>query len=235
MLAIALAWPFFPSLLPWRPLHELADHLGHAVDKYPFNSVFADNLWAAFPDFAGRCDVRVCHDPITGATTFGSEYLGLTVRTWGLLLYLASAALAIAMLRRTRSTGFLALGTSLCALAFFVFMTRMHERYLFPYFLPALVACSLLRSAPLWRAFAVLATVHLLNLYDVYVSFGDLRIASVDEWLESRDMWGTGIATSQALAIVVCTTFAALLVETRRLAQAAAGRMNVPIQPEGGR
>jgi hypothetical protein len=97
----------------------------------------------------------------------------------------------------------------------------MHERYLFPYFLPALVARSLLRSAALWRAFAVLATVHLLNLYDVYVSFGDLRIASVDEWLESRDVWGTGLATSQALAIVVCTTFAALLVETRRLARVA--------------
>jgi hypothetical protein len=60
-----------------------------------------------------------------------------------------------------------------------------------------------------------------LNLYDVYVSFGDLRITSVDEWLESRDVWGTGLATSQALAIVVCTTFAALLVETMRLARVA--------------
>ena len=236
VLAIALAWPFFPSLLPWRPLHELASHLQGSVDRYPYNSVNADNLWAVFPDFGGRCDVETCHDPTTGgAVRHGSEYLGLTTRTWGLALYLLSSVAVIAILRRTRSTGFLALGTSLCALAFFVFMTRMHERYLFPFFLPALVACSLLRSAALWRAFAVLATVHLLNLYDVYVSFGDLRIASVDEWLESRDVWGTGLATSQALAIVVCTTFAALLVETIRLARDAAGRMSLPTQPEGGR
>jgi Gpi18-like mannosyltransferase len=222
VLAIVLAWPFFPSLLPWRPLHELASHLADSADRYPYNSSFADNLWMVFPDFAGRCDVEICHDPITrAAVAQGSEYLGLTTRTWGLALYVLSCVAVIAILRRTRSTEFLALGTSLCALGFFVFMTRMHERYLFPYFLPALVACSLLRSAALWRAFAVLATVHLLNLYDVYVSFGDLRIASVDEWLESRDVWGTGLATSQALAIVVCTTFAALLVETRRLARVA--------------
>jgi hypothetical protein len=218
VLAFALAWPFFPSLLPWRPLHELASHLQNSVDKYPYNAVFADNLWTAL-DFAGRCDVQICHDPITGGVQQGDEYLGLTTRTWGLALYLLSSAAVIAILRRTRSTAFLALGTSLCALAFFVFMTRMHERYLFPYFLPALVACSLLRSAALWRAFAVLATVHLLNLYDVYISFGDLRIASVDEWLASQDLWGTGLTTSQALAIVVCTSFAALLVETKRLAR----------------
>ena len=235
VLAIALAWPFFPSILPWRPLHELANHLQDSIDRFPFNSVFADNLWTAFPDFAGRCDAEMCRDPTTGAVQFGDEYLGLTTRTWGLALYLLSSAAVIAILRRTRSTGFLALGASLCALAFFVFMTRMHERYLFPFFLPALVACSLLRSATLWRAFAVLTTVHLLNLYDVYVSFGDLRIASVDEWLESGDVWGTGVATSQALAIVVCTTFAALLVETWRLARDAAGAQGVRKRPEDGR
>jgi dolichyl-phosphate-mannose-protein mannosyltransferase len=235
VLAIALAWPFFPSLLPWRPLHELSNHLQGSVDKYPYNSVFADNLWTVFPDFAGRCDVKICHDPITGGVQQGSEYLGLTTRTWGLALYLLSSAVVIGILRRTRSTAFLALGTSLCALAFFVFMTRMHERYLFPFFLPALVACSLLRSAALWRAFAVLATVHFLNLYDVYVSFGDLRIASVDDWLESRDLWGTGLDTSQALAIVVCTSFAALLVETRRLARDAPGTMSLPTRPKGER
>lgn len=234
VLAIALAWPFFPSLLPWRPLHELASHLQGSVDKYPYNAVFADNLWTAL-NFAGRCDVRICHDPITGGVQQGDEYLGLTTRTWGLSLYLLSSAAVIAILRRTRSTGFLALGTSLCALAFFVFMTRMHERYLFPYFLPALVACSLLRSAALWRAFAILATVHLLNLYDVYVRFGDLRIDSVVEWLASRDLWGTGLATSQALAIVVCTTFGALLVETWRLARDAPGRMSLPTPAKGGR
>jgi dolichyl-phosphate-mannose-protein mannosyltransferase len=221
VLAIVLAWPFFPSSLPWQPLHELASHLWGSADLYPYNSVNADNFWTVFPDFGGRCDLEICREPTTGAVQQGSEYLGLTTRTWGLALYLLSAVGVIAILRRTRSTGFLALGTSLCALAFFVFMTRMHERYLFPYFLPALVACSLLRSGALWRAFGVLAAAHFLNLYDVYVSFGDLRIASVDAWLESQDLWGTGLATSQALAIVVCTTFAALLVETRRLARAA--------------
>jgi hypothetical protein len=43
-----------------------------------------------------------------------------------------------------------------------------------------------------------------------------------------------GLATSQALAIVVCTAFAALLVETKRLARGAAGTMSVPTPSEGG-
>jgi Gpi18-like mannosyltransferase len=213
VVVIALAFPFFPSLLPWRPLHDLALHLKDSADKYQYNAIFADNLWQAF-DIAGDCDVEVCQDGRTG-----DEYLGLTTRTWGLALYLLSSAAIIVILRRTRSTAMLALGTSLCLLAFFVFMTRMHERYLFPFFLPFLAACVLLRSAVLWRAFAILATVHLLDLYDVYVSFGDLRIAAVDDWLESSDMWGTGIRTAQALGIVVCATFAAVLVEAARLAR----------------
>jgi hypothetical protein len=133
-----------PHVRRW-PLHKLASHLADSADRYPYNSSFADNLWMVFPDFAG-CDVEICHDPTTGPVQQGSEYLGLTTRTWGLALYVLSCVAVIAMLRRTRSTEFLALGTSLCALGFFVFITRMHERYLFPYFLPALLACSLLRS-----------------------------------------------------------------------------------------
>ncbi len=218
VLAVVLAFPFFPSTLPWRPLHDLATVLDSSIDRYQYNAVFADNLWQAL-DIAGNCDVEVCHDD-TGVVRTGEEYLGLTTRTWGIALYLLSSAAIIVALRRTRSTAFLALGTSLCLLAFFVFMTRMHERYLFPFFLPFLAACMLLRSKALWRAFWILAGVHLLDLYDVYVSFGDLRIAAVDDWLESPDMWGTGLATAQALAIVVCATFAALLVEATRLARA---------------
>jgi dolichyl-phosphate-mannose-protein mannosyltransferase len=217
LVVLAVSWPFFPSLLPWRPLHDLALHLQDSVERYQFNSVFADNLWEAL-GIPIDCDVEVCSDGRTG-----DEYLGLTTQTWGIALYVLSSAAIIVMLRRARSTAMLALGTSLCLLAAFVLLTRMHERYLFPFFLPFLAACVLLRSGVLWRAFAILATVHLLNLYDVYMTFGDLRIAAVHEWLESPDLWGTGLSTAQALSIVVCATFAALLVEIRRLARASPG------------
>jgi hypothetical protein len=67
--------------------------------------------------------------------------------------------------------GFLALGTALSMLAFYVFLTRMHERYAFGAFLPFLAACMLLNSRLLWAGFIAASTVHFLNLYHVFGSY----------------------------------------------------------------
>ena len=131
----------------------------------------------------------------------------------------------IVVLRKARGVGFLALGTSLCLLAFYVFMTRMHERYLFPFFLPFLAACVLLRSRALWWTFGILGAVHFLNLYYVYTNAdGDLRIQAAFDWLGDTDLLGTGLRTTQLLSAIVVGGLLVLAPLAYRLARKEPGR-----------
>lgn len=222
-----VVFPFFPSLLVWRPFVDLVHQVREAAGTTKLATFFAYNFWELLgPDVSTHCDVSTCHDPTTGAVTVGPEFLGLTPYVWGLLLFALSAAAVIVLLRRARGLGFLALGTSLSILAFFCFMTRMHERYLFPFFLPFLVACVLLRSRALWAGFVALATVHFLNLYFVYTNAQgtDLHVQWLYDLVRDTDLAGTGLATSRLLAFVVVGTFVALLGVTYRLTRAVPAR-----------
>lgn len=213
--AVVLSFPFFPSLLLWRPLFDLVSHLREtAAEIVPINSFFAYNFWELL-DISPRCDTTFCE----GAPA-GSQYLGLTTRTWGFALYALALVAVIVVLRKARGPAFLALGTALSMLAFFVFTTRMHERYLFAFFLPFLAACVLLRSRVLWMAFAVLAVVNFLNMYFVYANHPELnyRGQGLYEWLSDRDLWGTGVATGQVLAFFVVAAGPTLVYTAHRLA-----------------
>ena len=214
--AVVIAFPFFPSLLLWRPLFDLFSQVKESTSEIiPINSFFAYNFWELL-DISGRCDQTACANAPPG-----TEFLGLTTRTWGFILFALTVVSVIVVLRNARGPGFLALGTSLSMLAFFVFMTRMHERYLFPFFLPFLAACVLLRSRVLWTAFAALATVNFLNMYFVYTNHPaeQLRAQRLYEWLADRQLWGTDLGTGQALAFIVVATVPALVFEAHRLAR----------------
>jgi hypothetical protein len=133
-------------------------------------------------------------------------------------------------LRKARGTGFLALGVALSMLAFYMFLTRMHERYVFPAFLPLLVACVLINSRVLWAAFAAAVVVHFLNMYQVFgyyyffhpeqgANWPDwLRIDFLYEWLEKADALGFSVpilgtlSTVQLLSMVFVACFAVILV-----------------------
>jgi Gpi18-like mannosyltransferase len=219
--ALVVAFPFFPSLLLWRPIVDLVQQLKHAATEfYPVNSSYAYNFWQLL-GIARRCDVSVCRDKGTGMVTNGTDFLGLTTRHWGLALFATSAAAVIVVLRNARGPGFLVLGTSLCMLAFFVFMTRMHERYLFPFFLPFLAACFLLRSRVLWTVLVALGSVHLLNVWFVYRIPEGTGTALRVGWLAERlypELWVTGLSTGRGFALIVVCGFMAALWEAYRLA-----------------
>jgi hypothetical protein len=79
----------------------------------------------------------------------------------------------------------LALGTGLSMMAFYLLLTRMHERYVFGAFLPLLVACALLHSRVLWGFFIATATIHFINLYHVfgyYFLFSDTEKGNYPDW-----------------------------------------------------
>jgi Gpi18-like mannosyltransferase len=142
--ALALIIPFFPTD-PWR----IFDQVEKANDLYPFNSSFAMNFWGMWGWFRGD-DIK---------------HLGIEWRTWGYILTVLANVTIIAVLRNRREVGMLALGVGMSMLVFDLFMTRMHERYLFPAFLPLLAATFLLNSRVLALGFVVLSVVQFLSLY----------------------------------------------------------------------
>ncbi len=224
VLGLVVSFPFFPSLLLWRPLVGLFDQARNATNAFRINSWFAFNFWYLLgKDTADRCDSTACVNPTKSHVTYlthGEHFFGVSTRLWGFFLFAVALASVIVVLRRARGPAFLALGTSLSILSFYVFTTRMHERYLFPFFLPFLTACVFLKSRVLWAAFAVLGAAHFLNLYLVYTHAGDnaLRYQRLYGWLLSANLWGTGIETAQALSAIVVAGLFVLVLTAWRLA-----------------
>jgi hypothetical protein len=191
ILIIVLVSPFF-EFKPWG-LYNVLENATN-VPNYRVNSFWAYNFWntgGVFKmgfkcDLAGACDAKA------------TQFLGMSTRYWSLIMFVSSLAAVIVVLRKARGIGFLALGTALSTMAFYMFLTRMHERYVFPAFLPLLLACALIQSRFLWAGFVAMATVHFLNLYAVfgyYFFFNEvegprfpdfLRIPKLYHWLQGR-------------------------------------------------
>lgn len=189
-LLLLLILPFFPDR-PW----ELLARLQNSANVYPYNSINAYNFWGIWGFW--RPD-----------TADGAQFLGMDHSYWGIALFIGATLAVILSMRNTRGTGALALGTALSIMAFHVFLTRMHERYLFPAFAPLLVACVLLRLPVLWGMFAALGVLHLVNLYYAYANTGinpageDLRWESLFTFIEER---------GKVLSLLTAMSFPALL------------------------
>jgi Gpi18-like mannosyltransferase len=229
MLIVLLVVPFF-EYEPWRLIPQLYESTN--ISNYRVNSFWAYNFWNTGGVFkmGFKCDLAgACDTPAT-------QFLGMSTRWWSVIMLVSALAAIVAVLRNARGTGFLALGTGLSMLAFYLFLTRMHERYVFPAFLPLLLACALIQSRALWAGFIAMAAVHTLNLYQVfgyYFFFSEreahrypdfLRIPRVFNWLSGRAFganppsiiadlpFGIGsMETTQLLSIAFVTSFVLVL------------------------
>jgi hypothetical protein len=239
VLTIILVTPFF-ELQPWKLIHQL--YQATNVSNYRVNSFWAYNFWNTGGLFkmGFKCDlVGACPDA-SGGTAPATTFLGISTRLWSVAMLVTALVSIIVLLRNARSTGYLALGTALSTLAFYLLLTRMHERYVFPFFLPFLLACALLKSRALWAAFFATALLHLLNLYQVfgyYYFFNEkegprfpnfLRIPKLYNWLDSgafsvnTPIFGNltnlpivgKMETLQLMSILFVTAFVALLTWT---------------------
>jgi drug/metabolite transporter (DMT)-like permease len=193
-LAVLLAaiFPFF-LFKPW----EFMDQLQSSANVYPYASFHAYNFWSTFA-YLHRDNI---------------EYLGVSYQTWGVILFAISTIFIIFAMRSAEGRGALALGTALCVVAFYMFVTRMHERYLFPAFLPLLAACFIYNSQLLWVGFAGLSFIHGANLYHAYAEFNDnhLRIDWIFTWLQDPDFWGTGFTTVEFISLISVAALPPLL------------------------
>lgn len=193
---LVLITPFF-ELEPWRLISVLYDATN--VENYRVNSFWAYNFWnfGGLFDQGFRCDLQsACPDSARPAT----EWFGIATRYWGTALFATGVVAIIVALRNARGLGYLALGTALSVIVFYLFLTRMHERYIFAAFLPFLLACVLINSRVLWASFTTLSFVHLANLYHVFNYYyprntpedteTSIRVEGIFKWLESGDFFG---------------------------------------------
>ena len=150
---------------------------------YPYLTVNAYNMWALFPvDGASTASAGTWFydSPAKDAQVWGM--IGpFTAATFGAILLLSIAAIAAIRVARRPDRLTILVGTAVIAFAFFAAPTRVHERYLFPFFgLTALLVAASWR----WRwAYMAASLATFLNMYVVLTTlYGDMN-PHVSDWL----------------------------------------------------
>lgn len=146
--------PFFPRD-PFLGFSKMFLQMG---GDYSYTSVFAFNLWAMVGMW--EQDSRI--------------FFGISYFTWGLILFLTSLLGIVSLILKSKELKAVwYLACSLLYFAFFLFPTRIHERYLFPGLIFLLVATLLVKSKRLLVTYCVLSFVYLINLYYPYAYYTD--------------------------------------------------------------
>ena len=208
-LMLLLILPFFPD----NPLNFI-DHLQDSANFYEYNSLNAYNFWSI--------------DGFFRPDTVDWRSTGLSQYTWGVIFFALATVSVLVVMRNRREDWALALGSALCLLAFYLFLTRMHERYLFPFFLPFLAACVLAQSRALWAVFVLLGVIHFLDLYFAYSYYPFVlppQGTAPDEpffrpmWdlITDLDILGSGLEGYLVLSVAATLCFPLLLAITHRL------------------
>ncbi|MEA2784955.1 MAG: dolichyl-phosphate-mannose-protein mannosyltransferase [Candidatus Eremiobacteraeota bacterium] len=171
-LAVAVGLLFHPSsnVIGW-----LFGRYAYGSGIYPFNSVNAFNLYALRQPFWQSDTVPL--------TIFGIHAGSLA--TWGVALVLAATALIVGRYLQRRDDRALLEGAMLCALAFFVLATRMHERYVYGAFLLAVPLIAFGRSGA-WATLLLSVTTYLNLAYSLaYQTVMEAHTVGVD----ATDLW----------------------------------------------
>ncbi len=139
--------------------HPGADVFGWLYGRYAFGSgVYAYNTVNAFNLYAMR-------QPFWQPDSAPLSFFGLSVGSlagWGIALVAAATALIVGRYVQRKDERALLEGAMLCALAFFVLATRMHERYVYGAFLLAMPLVAFGRTG--WWSSLVLTVTMYLNL-----------------------------------------------------------------------
>ncbi len=147
----ALIIPFFPQ----NPFFGVFNHLINSLNVYPYASINAYNFWGIFgwwkPD--------------------NLLWLGLSYHVWGYIIFAVTLCLIllpyiINSKNATEKTDYFAY--TLSSLAFFLFLTRIHERYLFPVFALLLVIAIIYKSKILFANYIILSVVNFINIFYSY-------------------------------------------------------------------
>lgn len=161
---LLIALPFSQG----NPFGFLLAVYGKAYSVYPFDSINAYNFWAAAggPGQFWQPDTQ--------------EFLSITWRNWGIILFLLFVFPVLWQLHRKFTEANLIFALFLLIFSFFLFMTRMHERYIFlalpvlSLILPAFRRLSWLYAALSLNFFATLAYILPVLNSDRFIPAGDI-------------------------------------------------------------
>jgi hypothetical protein len=216
--AFALSAPFGLSVVEVDAtgVHSgLVEQVFKTAGGYPYVSVNAYNPWALVQlDGTGiaansvwLCDV-VITNPVPGGpqcpTAFTIGPLPAVLVGAALMATALVAVCGVIALRPHRVT--ILLGVTVLAIAFFVLPTRVHERYLFPFFALGAVLAGFSRR---WLAcYVVLSAATFLNMYAVLTTLypgnpGIVDWLGIGTWIRSS----TGVTTI-ALGNIVAAAWA---------------------------
>src|SRR3990172_7706602 len=93
-------------------------------------------------------------------------YLGLPARLWGFAVVLTGIILVMIWLKRKISERKIFISLIITSLLSFLFLTRIHERYLYPFFPYGTILLGFLPH--FWIPYIILSATHLLNLYHLF-------------------------------------------------------------------
>lgn len=160
---LAIAWPFTPAYV--SPIAFLPRCFETTASRWPVTTSNAFNLWALLD--------RSVRQGCLVARPDAAHWLGVSVHAWGFVLLIA-VALAVSVVlvwaarsvRRAASASVVVSGVATLALAFFLVLTRMHERHMFPALTLLALLCAV--RPRYWLIYAVLSLDYVLNLQYAY-------------------------------------------------------------------
>lgn len=150
-LLIIFSLPFFLK----DPILGLFHLFEKSTNIYPYTSMFSYNFW----HFSGWW----VDDSI--------KFQGISYQVWGIILYFLSLFFILFPLifkKGCKNNYLIYFASALAIFAFFLFLTRIHERYFFPFFAFLLIASMLKRSLKLIAIYIMLSLIHFINLWYVY-------------------------------------------------------------------
>ena len=135
---------------PTNILFGLPLLISKMLNDYPYTSLYAFNFWA-----------------LVGWWKMDSTlWNGLSLQTWGFFLFIFS--ILPTLILQKKNSFLVYFSVSLITLAFFLFLTRIHERYLFPFFAFFVVTTLLKKSVKFLAIYMLITFIHLYNLWYVY-------------------------------------------------------------------
>lgn len=155
--------PFHPGANPIATLTWLYERYAHGKDVYPYNSINAFNLYAIFRPFWQADNQMLLFLPQYG---------------WGILLFVSAAVLIAWRVVQRKDESALLEAAFLISFAYFLFPTRIHERYVFDAFAIAPVLFFLGRRYVLGASIITLTLIANLAYSLYYMRVFDEKIVA---------------------------------------------------------
>lgn len=153
IVTLIIYFPFFPQ----NPLGGLISVNFGSATLFQCTSCFAFNFWGMFGNWGNDLE----------------KYYKINYLNWGIILFLLSLIpiLFFKPFLKKYAAPYFFVTAGLSIFAFFSFLTRMHERYLFPFFVFFLIGALFLKSRILLIFYFLISLLYTVNLYVPYIYY----------------------------------------------------------------